>query len=75
MPADRAASKASELPACSERSLSSSAPLSSPPSPVSPSLRSSSSTFSHHHQSFGGVYTPVTQVTVKIENEAVWRPW
>ncbi|XP_050052846.1 protein deadpan-like [Dermacentor andersoni] len=63
-------------PACSERSVSSSsASLSSPPSPVSPSSCSSSSTFSHH-QSLGlyGVM-PATQAAVKVEDEAVWRPW
>lgn len=68
-----AASSGILSPACSERSMSSS--LSSPPSPVSPSSCSSSSTFSHHHQSFGGVYMPATQAAVKVEDEAVWRPW
>lgn len=58
-------------PASSERSLS------SPPSPVSPSSCSSSSTFSHH-QTFGHydvTAMSTTPAAVKVEDEAVWRPW
>lgn len=54
-------------PASSERSLS------SPPSPVSPSSSCSSSSFSHHQTTFG--HYDVTPAAVKVEDEAVWRPW
>lgn len=70
-----AASSGILSPACSERSLCSSASLSSPPSPVSPSSCSSSSAFSHHHHQSFGAYAPSTQAAIKVEDEAVWRPW
>uniref|UniRef100_A0A023GJK3 Putative transcription factor hes-1 ixodes scapularis transcription factor hes-1 n=1 Tax=Amblyomma triste TaxID=251400 RepID=A0A023GJK3_AMBTT len=66
-----AASSGILSPASSERS--SSASLSSPPSPVSPASCSSSSGFSHQ-QSFYGIAMS-TQAAVKVEDEAVWRPW